>query len=83
MKTKIVNGVEVIECVHCSGTGICKNARYRNLTRTESNSRNGVIWECSTCGSGLPGEVKLIPFDGAKATQPTCRVCGGTGIYRG
>jgi hypothetical protein len=78
MRTRIVNGVEVIECPHCSGTGTCGNARPRDLIR---NGRE-YVWECSTCGSGLPGKrALLLPFDDVKGTQPTCRVCGGKGFH--
>ena len=78
MRTKIINGIEVIECIHCNGTGICKHSREREVGDDRFSDK--VVQECDSCGTGLVGNTGF--FRGSKATPPTCKICDGKGFYR-
>ena len=80
MKTKKINGIEVIECNHCDGTGTCQKARKREILKKTfigMMSPDKTFYECSVCGTG---QVQLhIPEEKTEATLPNCKVCGSKG----
>ena len=75
-----VNNEQVIECVHCKGTGICKHADYQ--------WKDNYVWfECTKCGKGVKRYgVKDGIFSTRRAPDylkpPVCGVCSGKGYTR-
>jgi hypothetical protein len=66
-----VGSAEVVECIHCQGTGICKEAVH--LPGTDETN-NISYYECTKCGRGI------IAAAGSK--PPVCAICGGKGYNR-
>ena len=89
-----ISETKVIECIHCKGTGRCKN-----YTKKRHNDENGDvrICYCDFCGEGQPARARdALVLTGIIATifhgkdclyddspsPPTCRVCNGVGSVR-
>ncbi len=67
LKVIKIGDLLVIECIHCTGSGICEHSTKKFYT-TGYSVRN-----CSKCDSGT--YVK----DPADPPPPTCKVCDGKG----
>ncbi len=64
-----VGNIEVVACIHCQGTGICKEAVH-----LPDKTNNISYYECQKCGKGI------IAAGGSK--PPVCAICGGKGYNR-
>jgi hypothetical protein len=74
---RIVNGREVLTCVHCDGTGECQKAQKLDTGKGIGLFRPDKDWyECQTCGTGRIGAA----FKGS-AQRPLCTICGGKGFH--
>ncbi len=61
---------EVVQCVHCEGTGLCRQSSF--------NTNHQHQWlECPDCGKGIPCVVGDEFND--EHQRPVCAVCGGKG----
>jgi hypothetical protein len=74
MEIKIINGRQVIVCVHCDGTGLCQHAD--TLSKFQEGGVVYVAWECTTCGNGLKVEKGEYPVG-----RPGCSTCKGKGFH--
>lgn len=66
MDVIVVNGREVIKCVHCNGSGVCEHSML--VTASDWFFR-----KCSYCGES----VKIM--NPSSCTPPICKVCEGKG----
>ena len=68
VKIAISHGDNIVDCRHCSGTGVCERAFPIR------NAKGRLTLTCDTCGEGLEGFMLVA--------RPTCKVCGGVGQVR-